>query len=100
MRILVYVNKNPTMKHITIHCERTQACSHVFQNLASGRTQMNSSLVDLSNGDKRAIKIAETENSYWILLWIDEDEKARENSIITRISQDLGVEIEDCQKCC
>lgn len=100
MRILVYVNENPTEKHITIHRERTEPCSYVFQNLISGRTQMSSTLVDLSNGEKRAIKIAETENSYWILLWIDKDDDAQEKSIIKQIAQNLGVKIKDCKHCC
>lgn len=100
MRILVYVNENPTEKHITIHCERKGPCNCVFQNLASGRTQMTSTLIDLSNGNKTAIKIAETENSYWILLWIDKDKNPQQNNIIKQIAKNLGVQINNCKHCC
>jgi len=50
MRVLVYVNENPTEKHITIHCERKRACSEVFKQLLSGTTQMNTNIEDFLEG--------------------------------------------------
>jgi len=69
MRVLVYVNTNPSQKHITIHCEITNSCPHVFQQLISQNTSMTTTIRSWNN--KRVIKIAETSNSFWLLIWID-----------------------------
>jgi len=100
MRVLVYVNENPTEKHITIHCEKKGPCSHVFQQLISGNTQMNLTIQDLSQGRKEAIKIAETENAYWILLWVNTYDAARNHNIIQHVAGELGVQPRTCQHCC
>ena len=88
--------KNPTEKHIMIHCERGGACSHAFQQLQSGTTQMNPTVQDLSGGQKEAIKIAETTNGYWILLWVSSCDDAENNSVIQQIAQLLGVQPKTC----
>ncbi len=92
MRVLVYVNENPTEKHITIHCEKGSACGHVFQQLLSGNTRMNKNIEDLSKGWKTAIKIAEVENSYWILLWVNNYDAVESHSIIQQVARQLGVQ--------
>ena len=79
--------------------ERGGACGHVLQQLISRTTQMNSTVRDLSQGQKEAIRIAETDNSYWILLWVDNYDVVKNHNIIQQIAQELQVQPRTCQLC-
>ena len=77
MRALVYVNINPTQKHITIHCEENNPCSVIFQQILSGNANPKCNIQQLSN-DKSVIKIGETDNSFWLLIWVKDIEDCRQ----------------------
>lgn len=96
-RFLFYVNENPTVKHITGHPEKNGSCGHIFKQLMSGNTQMNPSVSSMEN--KTCIKIAETENSYWLIIWAEDYNSAKNNSSLQQIANRLGVSIEDCRIC-
>jgi hypothetical protein len=99
-RYLVYVNTNPSEKHITIHLENKKACPYVFQQLLRRNTPGTLSIEDLSNGKKTAIKFAESggKNSYWIIIW-DESEDILNNPIIKKIADTLKVRVKTCTTC-
>lgn len=95
-RFLFYVNENPTQKHITGHRELKGPCNHVFQQLLSGNTTMSVNISRRNN----CIKIAETANSYWLLIWSDSYHNAKNNTYLRQIASRLGVPINDCKHCC
>jgi len=72
MRIFVYINTNPTQKHITVHYEQSKACPHIMQQILSqNTTTITCSISDVSNNDdKSIIKLGETANSYWLLIHV------------------------------
>jgi len=72
MRIFVYVNTNPTQRHITIHYEQSKACPHIMQQILSQNTNPTCSISDMSkNKDKSIIKLGVTANSYWLLIQVN-----------------------------
>lgn len=93
MRVLVYVNENSDKKHIYIHCEIKKPCGDIFKQLLASNTKMTPTISDLSGGSKEAIKIAETENSYWILLYANSCEGIERHQIIQDIAKKLGIAI-------
>ena len=101
-RFLFYVNINPDRKHITGHCEHSQACKHVFKQLISNNTSMKPTIGILSqNNDKGCIKIGETDNSFWLIIWGDTYNNAKNHPCLTRIMQEYSIQsISDCKDCC
>jgi len=99
MRILIYVNTNPTEKHITIHCEQRSPCGDVFKQLLAETTKMRPTIEDLTKNKeikKEIIKIAVTDNSYWLLMWIPDNVKdvkqyVTSNSTIQKIMKDKEI---------
>ena len=99
MRFLVYVNTNPDRKHITIHCEKSKSCGHVFQQLIAQQTSANPTISTINNS-KEVIKIAETDNSYWLVIWASDLNSLLNNPALQNIAQNLGVTPLQCQHCC
>ena len=102
MRFLVYVNENTDRKHITIHCETNGPCGHVFQQLISQQTtfQPKISTIPPTSTSKEIIKIAETDNSYWLIVWARNLDEVKNNPELQKIAQGLRISIEECEKWC
>jgi len=101
MRIFVYVNTNPTQKHITIHYEQSKVCPHIMQQILSRNTStITCSISDVSkNKDKSIIKLGETANSYWLLIHVKcECNKNAINAIKEKLSEIGDPDIEDILK--
>ena len=66
-RYFVYVNENPTEKHIKLHAESSKPCSEIFKNLHSGvKPTRKFEIVRL---DPNTFKTAKTPNGYWLIVW-------------------------------
>jgi AraC-like DNA-binding protein len=110
MRVFIHVNTNRGHAYLTIHCEHNAPCSHILQQVLNNNAAVNVSIEDISEQlglrPRRALRMFGTENSFWICLWVSEDElnqifnNPESNEIIQRIAQHFGVGIQLCQHCC
>lgn len=94
MRVLVYVNHTPGTAHIEIHCECNGVCPRVFQQILSGNAQVLKCLEDFDPGNpKQFIKIAETKNAFWLLVWIPNTccHELKDNPLIQQIAKSYGI---------
>ena len=99
MRILVYVNTNNTQKHITIHLEK-KVCPYIFQNVSKNSSIIINPIQDVSEDiANEVIKIAETENSFWLLVHANSCEEVINSKVIQEISRSLKVPIQICKEC-
>ena len=100
MRVLVYVNTNPTEKHITIHLELDKPCPHIFKHTSS---PFKTELTKFNKGNY--IKVAEKPNSYWIILHIPFDYNIFDidkHPVIVEIAKKENIpssKIEICNEC-
>ena len=103
MRIFIYVNINPTQKHITIHCENKGPCPHILQQILSQNVSNKCSIQDISK-NKSIIKIGVTTNSYWILVYVDNCDQVKKKisdiDIIKNILNKYNISnVTLCSKC-
>lgn len=70
MRVFIYVNTNETQKHITIHCENKRPCPHIMQQILRANVSVSCD-ISLLTQDKSIMKIGETQNSFWLLMYIN-----------------------------
>jgi len=98
-RCLVYVNE--ATSRVIIHPERNGPCPHVFQQFIAGNTTMTTTVVDLSNGKKEVIKIAETKykDSYWLIVYGKDIDEIINNQIVQNIAKKLKTSPELCTDC-
>ena len=95
-RFLFYVNENKDRKHITGHPETKGSCGHIFKQLTNKITKMEASITKL---DENCIKIAKTQNSYWLIIWAVNYQSAKSNGSLQAIAQRLNTVITDCKHC-
>ena len=65
MRYFIYVNTNSDKKHITVHCENEESCSDIMKQVTSKKS---CHIISAVNTSKDIIKIAETNNGFWLLV--------------------------------
>ena len=109
MRLFIYVNENSHTKHITIHCEQKEPCPHLMQQIISGNTQDEvCEITDISGGEKKVLKLRKSQNTYWLLLHIPNNEcnnlnlnQIRETPEIKNILNSIkDIPIQFCNICC
>lgn len=108
MRVFIYVNTNTTQKHITIHCESKKPCPHIMQQILRANAIVSCKISSLTQ-NKSIIKIGETENSFWLLMYANccDDSFLRtfldnveiQNQVLTGYGFNPTTDITFCDKC-
>ena len=102
MRFFVYVNENPSEKHITIHCETNGPCGDILKQIIAENTTARNDISTLPSNStsKEVIKFAETDNSYWLIIWAQNVDMVFRNKELQKIAGNLGVSIDKHNNCC
>jgi hypothetical protein len=92
----VFVHVNETHKYVNIHFETNNACPDVFKHIAGGVYSANFPIERLASD---TIKIGETGNSYWLIIWIDNPLVIINNQWVLQAQQKVGATAAICQRC-
>lgn len=98
-RFLVYVNTHSDKNHITVHAETSKPCGSVFQQVHSAGAYATEGPVQRL--DKNTVKIAEAENSHWLLIWCDSLQGVYQNQHVVLAAAQLspGRKPSPCSHC-
>jgi len=91
-RYFVYINTHPIEKHIMLHPQHNSPCNEIFKMIRIGSAYATSSAIEKISED--TIKLGETENSYWLLIWATSLEDVLNHSFVKQIAQDLDLDVD------
>lgn len=97
-RYFVYVNTNPTKKHITIHPENTGPCSEICKHIRIGGAYSGVFRIERIRG-RNTIRIEGAENSYWLVVWAAQLNRVQTHPDVAEAQRLLGVTPAFCSKC-
>ena len=96
-RFLIYVNTNPTQRHITVHPETTAPCQFVFQHVHL--TGQHAAQFPIERLERNAFRVAEGDNGYWLLVWSPNIHEVYQNEHVLSAVQDLERNPQLCENC-
>jgi hypothetical protein len=96
-RFLVYINTHPEKRHVTVHPETKKGCGSVVQQVHSSGPYSTES--DTERLDYDTLKIATTDNSYWLLVWGADILGVYQNKHVLAAAAEVGCSIQTCDHC-
>jgi len=91
-RYFVYVNTHPIEKHIRVHPEDKGPCNEIFKMIKKESAYATNSFIEKISED--IIKVGETDNSYWLLIWATSLGDVLNHSFVKQIAQDLDLDVD------
>jgi len=89
-RYFVYVNTHPIEKHIRVHPEDKGPCNEIFKMIRIGSAYATPSVIEKISDD--IIKLGETDNSYWLLIWAKSLGDVLSHPFVKQIAKDLNLD--------